>query len=144
MKTDTRTAILDAAENLIKRYGSQGISYQDVSDIVKIRKPSIHHHFPTKSILIFEVLTRASEDFFSQLDRINDSFDDEPTKLKRYLGLFEETFTEGGGSHVCLYGMLAAESGALDSDATALLDDFIQKNLKFLKRFWMKGVLQER
>jgi hypothetical protein len=42
---DTRTAIMDAAQDLIQRMGANAMSYQHISDAVGIRKASIHYHF---------------------------------------------------------------------------------------------------
>src|SRR5689334_9607965 len=45
-RKDTKTAIMDAAQELIQRGGANAMSYQDISEAVGIRKASIHHHFP--------------------------------------------------------------------------------------------------
>jgi TetR/AcrR family transcriptional regulator, transcriptional repressor for nem operon len=41
-ETDTRTLILDAAQDLIQRLGANAVSYQHLSEAVGIRKASIH------------------------------------------------------------------------------------------------------
>ncbi|WP_257998927.1 TetR/AcrR family transcriptional regulator [Fischerella thermalis] len=48
--TDTRTQILDTAQDLIQRVGVNAMSYQDISEAVGIRKASIHYHFPSKAL----------------------------------------------------------------------------------------------
>lgn len=55
---DTRTRILDVAEDLIQRVGLNAMSYKHISDAVGIRKASIHHHFPNKENLVDELLNR--------------------------------------------------------------------------------------
>lgn len=55
---DTRTKILDAAQDLIQRVGVNAMSYKHISDTVGIRKASIHHHFPKKENLVDELLKR--------------------------------------------------------------------------------------
>ena len=55
---DTRTRILDVAEELIQRVGLNAMSYKHISDVVGIRKASIHHHFPKKENLVDELLNR--------------------------------------------------------------------------------------
>jgi TetR/AcrR family transcriptional repressor of nem operon len=55
---DTKTSILDAAQALIQRGGANAMSYQHISDAIGIRKASIHHHFPTKEVLLEAVIQR--------------------------------------------------------------------------------------
>ena len=64
LATDTKTAIMDAAQELIQRGGVNAMSYQHISDAIGIRKASIHHHFPTKDSLIEAVLQRYAVYFF--------------------------------------------------------------------------------
>lgn len=56
-EVDTKTQILDVAQDLIQRLGVNGMSYQDISEVVGIRKASIHTHFPKKTIYWRRYLT---------------------------------------------------------------------------------------
>src|ERR1700760_1947386 len=49
MQGETAERILDAANSLLISRGYSAFSYADVAEAVKIRKASIHHHFPTKA-----------------------------------------------------------------------------------------------
>ncbi|MCH3032011.1 TetR/AcrR family transcriptional regulator, partial [Listeria monocytogenes] len=42
----TAERVVDAAEGLVQQHGYNGFSYDDVAQLVGIKKPSIHHHFP--------------------------------------------------------------------------------------------------
>src|SRR3546814_14584846 len=42
----TAARVLDAAQILIQNNGYNGFSYEDLSRMVGLRKPSLHHHFP--------------------------------------------------------------------------------------------------
>lgn len=57
-QVDTAEKIVKTAEALIIERGYAGFSYQDVADRVGIRKPSIHHHFPSKAELGTAVISR--------------------------------------------------------------------------------------
>lgn len=139
MGTDTRTAILDTAERLIQSHGSNGISYQTISDIVGIRKASIHYHFPTKEKLIEEVIRRYCRTFMDAVDGILDTDAPAPVKLRKYTALFERTLREGAGKKVCLCGMLGAELASLGRPAALLLRRFYRDNGRRLARILTEG-----
>ena len=61
--TDTRARILDVAQDLIQRRGLNAMSFQDLSDAVGIRKPSVHHHFATKAEMVRALLERYQLEF---------------------------------------------------------------------------------
>src|SRR5262249_51412376 len=81
--------ILDAAQALIQQVGANAMSYQHISDAVGIRKASIHHHFPTKDQLIDALIQRYSAYFLGLVDAIIASEADAPSKVQRYMALFE-------------------------------------------------------
>jgi TetR/AcrR family transcriptional regulator, transcriptional repressor for nem operon len=67
---DTKTPIMDAAQELIQRVGANAMSYQQISDTVGIRKASIHYYFPAKEDLIQALLERYSKFFLQLVDNI--------------------------------------------------------------------------
>ena len=48
---DTASRILDVAERLVQTRGFNGFSYADIAAELKISKPSLHYHFPSKAAL---------------------------------------------------------------------------------------------
>jgi TetR/AcrR family transcriptional repressor of nem operon len=128
MAQDRRSAILDAAQELIQTRGANGISYQHISDRVTIRKASIHYHFPTKDKLIEAVVQRYCVTFLNLVDAIIGSRISPPAKLEKYIGLFEATLRDGSGGKVCLCGMLGAELRSLGSPAATKLRRFYTDN----------------
>src|SRR5262245_48125719 len=125
---DTRTLILDAAQDLIQRLGANAISYQHLSDAVGIRKASIHYHFPAKQDLIAALIERYHEYFLGRVDRIIADETDPARMLERYMGLFEATLREGTHDKACLCGMLGAELASLESESVRGLRRFYQAN----------------
>lgn len=136
---DTREAILDAAESIIQTYGANGISYQTISDIVQIRKASIHYHFPTKEKLIEDLVRRYSLRFLALVDAFVESPLSAPTKLERYIALFEQTLEDRSGMKVCLCGMLGAELASLGSPTVKILRNFYSENIDRLARILEEG-----
>ncbi len=81
-QTDTKTLILDVAQELIQRLGVNCMSYQDISNSVGISKASIHTHFPRKDDLLAALLDRYSDRFLRMVDGILAFSDTPEVKLK--------------------------------------------------------------
>ena len=126
--TDTRTRLLDAAQDLVQSVGANGMSYQDLSEVVGIRKASIHHHFPTKSSLLVALVDRYSARFLELVVAIQNSSATGATKLKRYCKLFEATLDQTRCRHACPCGMLGAEIATMDPPAAERLRAFYLAN----------------
>ncbi len=129
---DTKTAILDVAQGLIQTRGVNGMSYDDISAAVGIRKPSIHHHFATKADLVAALIERYSALFLERVDGIVAGGGTGLEQLQAFVGLFEETLRKEHGKAVCLCGMLASELATLDAPAAAGVQRFYRKSTKSL------------
>lgn len=127
-QTDTKTLILDVAQDLIQRLGVNGMSYQDISEGVGIRKASIHTHFPKKEDLLAALLDRYSDRFLRIVDGILASSDSPEIKLRRYCGLFEATLSSGNQDKACLCAMLGAELETLNDPSVERVRSFYQAN----------------
>jgi TetR/AcrR family transcriptional regulator, transcriptional repressor for nem operon len=136
---DTKTAILDSAQDLIQRLGANAMSYDHISKAVGIRKASIHYHFPTKENLLESLLERYNETFLNIVDDIFASNDPEDKKLLKYMGLFEATLREGDHDKVCLCGMLGAELSTLGPAAADRVRCFYNENEKRLASLLENG-----
>ena len=139
IRKDTRTNIMDVAQDLIQRRGVNGMSFQDISDAVKIRKASIHHHFASKQDLLEALLVRYRAEFGVLLTEILDSRAKAKGKLLRYGALFEGTLQAGNQDKSCLCGMLAAEVFSLDDGPVRSVKGFMQDNVKFLTKVLKEG-----
>lgn len=138
--TDTKTAIMDAAQEFMQRGGANAMSYQHISDAIGIRKASIHHHFPTKEHLIEAVIQRYATYFLGLVDGIVESKLDPVDKLRKYAGLFEATLSEGKQDKACLCGMLGAELVTLGNPAAAGVRRFYRDNEARLAKILDQGL----
>ncbi|GAB4200158.1 MAG: TetR/AcrR family transcriptional regulator [Coleofasciculaceae cyanobacterium] len=138
--TDTRTQILDTAQELIQRVGVNAMSYQDISKAVGIRKASIHYHFPTKDDLIDALLNRYNDYFLRLVDSIIVTPESATIKLRRYCALFEATLDSGNCDKACLYGMIGAELATLKHPQVEQVRAFYRDNQQRLVKILTEGL----
>lgn len=127
---NTRTELLDAAELACRRQGFDGFSYADLSDVVGIRKASIHHHFPTKSDLALAVIERYSETFFDSLAAISAKRGNAAARLRAYIKIYRMALS--GGETVCLCVAFSAGRESLASPVLKQLNAFHAKSIEWL------------
>jgi TetR/AcrR family transcriptional regulator, transcriptional repressor for nem operon len=134
MNKDTKTTILDIAEELLLSRGYNGFSYNDIAEKVGIRKASIHYHFPSKADLGSAVIRRYNEEFKAWCNsKINLSSSD---KLKEFFALYK--YLSDNGKKICPVGMLTAEYPTLP--------DVIKKDIQLLlneEKSWLSHILKE-
>lgn len=126
----TAACLMDAAEALIQQRGYGGFSFDDLAQVVGIRKPSVHHHFRTKPDLVAALAQRYSQRFESSLAAIDIIRPDPLARLKAYVNLFAATYAKDG--RLCVCGMLGAEADALPVVVTAAVAGFFHLNLTWL------------
>src|SRR5688572_6937724 len=103
-RTDTADRILDVAERLVQVHGFNGFSYADISTKVRIRKASLHYHFPTKAGLGTALIARYQAAFLQALEDIDGRGGDARVKLEEYARLYSSVLRQ---RRMCLCGMLA-------------------------------------
>ncbi|QXH35432.1 TetR/AcrR family transcriptional regulator [Pseudomonas muyukensis] len=128
--------VVDAAEGLLQRQGYNGFSYDDVSALIGIKKPSIHYHFPKKEDLVAMVAQRYRHRFREQLLGIEGTCADPLERLQAYAVLFEQTFSQ---RRLCLGAMLGAEYESLPPSVLAELDAFFKVNVEWLTLMVTQG-----
>lgn len=126
----TAERVVDAAEGLVQQHGYNGFSYDDVAQLVGIKKPSIHHHFPKKGELVAVVAQRYTHRFREELLSIEGQHAKAPDRLTAYAALFERTFAKD--RRLCVCGMLGAESDSLPDAVVSEVERFFKVNLDWL------------
>jgi TetR/AcrR family transcriptional regulator, transcriptional repressor for nem operon len=132
------TNIVDAAEGLLQQHGYNGFSYDDIARIVGIKKPSVHHHFATKSLLVAVTVQRYTHRFEEHLLHINKQNGDAVARLISYAGLFESTFASN--RRICVCGMLGAEMQGLPEDVALAVERFFTLNIDWLAAAFKRGM----
>lgn len=139
-QTNTRTQILDVAQDLIQKTGVNAMSYADISKAIGIRKASIHYYFPTKEDLIADLLDRYNDYFFQLLEEIVESDKSAESKLNSYCSLFKATLSSGEQDKACLCGVLSAELKTLNSSIVNRITKFYRANEMYLERILQSGL----
>ncbi len=76
----------------LSRAALNGFSYADIAEVVGIRKPSIHHHFPSKADLVRALVAGYQDDLAAGLAHFTES-------LARCVGAAAQLHRNVGGLH---------------------------------------------
>jgi TetR/AcrR family transcriptional repressor of nem operon len=129
--------IVDAAEELVQHMGFNGFSYEDISQKVGLRKPSLHHHFPTKLELMVVLTQRYSHRFVAKLTEVEAQSKSCEARLQGYARLFMQTFEKD--RRLCVCGMLGAEADGLPDEVRTEVRRFFELNAEWLERVIYEG-----
>jgi TetR/AcrR family transcriptional repressor of nem operon len=117
------------------RGGYNGFSYADLAERFGIRKPSIHHHFPSKVDLVVAVVARGRAIIQAQIAALRDGSPVAMEQLRSYTGYWERCIREQTAPF-CLAAVLAAELPNLPPEiAVAVRGHFVDLAQ------WLEGVL---
>jgi TetR/AcrR family transcriptional repressor of nem operon len=122
--SETAGAILDAAEERIRRAGYSGFSFREIAADVGVKSASVHYHFPTKERLAAAVARRYTDRFFEAVDHRLALGDD---TVQAWRQVFRGALHRDG--KMCLCGALGATSQDLASEVR---DE--------VKRFFLLGI----
>jgi TetR/AcrR family transcriptional repressor of nem operon len=140
----TSSRILDVAERLVQTRGFNGFSYADIAEVLRIRKASLHHHFPTKADLAEALVERYHGAFFRALASIEEKSVSARAKLDAYVALYRGVLAR---KRLCLCGMLAAEYATLPASVRSRVKRFFRQNALWLtalvKAAQQEGVISE-
>lgn len=134
---DTRTAILDLAEELMRRRSFNAFSYQDIAETIGIRKASIHYHFPSKESLGLAVVERFRHRGINWASNLVERGTTPIERLRAFFAIQAEMVD--GGSMICIQGVLGAELNALPDRMRESFLEFIEEQQGWLTRLLAKG-----
>jgi len=133
---DTRSTLIEIATTQVRRQGYAGFSYADLATQARIRKPSIHHHFPAKEDLGVAIVRNYTERFSERLEELKARNDNALEQLRAYGRLYREAVVEG---HGCLCGVLASEIAILPESVQTAVRHFFRLQLRWLERTLRAG-----
>lgn len=93
----TRDNILELGSRLIREKGYSGFSYQDIADVLEIKKASIHYHFKSKEELGIGIMSEIGR----RLDMVEEFLKQYDCALKRLDMFMEEYYAIREDSMIC-------------------------------------------
>ncbi|MCY6379789.1 TetR/AcrR family transcriptional regulator [Hoeflea prorocentri] len=118
-KADTRTALMDAAEQAVRARGHDGFSYADLSEAIGIRKASIHYHFPAKSDLLTAIMERYRDRMSAHLADIDRAHDSASERLAAYLDVYRVALQNCTTTCLCV-AFCVGQDGLSDETRTEI------------------------
>ncbi|MFC6336603.1 TetR family transcriptional regulator [Pseudomonas sp. CCM 7891] len=107
--------ILSCARSLIIAGGYSGFSYADISEVVGIRKASIHHHFPTKVDLVRTLVTGYREEAEAGIAELERHCPGPADQLRAYLGYWQACIGDATKGY-CVCALLATQIPVLPQE----------------------------
>lgn len=132
--TDRKAEILETAADLIQSRSFSAFSYQDLSDVLGIRKASIHHHFRTKDDLALALAEHYRETYKARLEEITSLYDQPWDRLEAYLAIASDVMLSG--ERICPAGSLQSAHNVLSEGVRGAMNRMTQ-----YVRGWLGGVL---
>jgi TetR/AcrR family transcriptional repressor of nem operon len=136
----TASKLIDEASQFITNVGYNGFSYADLSERLGIRKPSIHHHFPSKVDLVVAVVEQQRAAIRAQLEAL-DGNPDAIGQLLAYVDYWKRCI-EDESATFCLAGVLAAELPGLPPKVSASVQGHFNDLGNWIERVLTLGVEQ--
>ena len=134
---DTKTALLNSAENAARRLGFDGFSYADLADDVGIPKASIHHHFPSKAKLSVALMERYRENFQDICAKIDASQDKGGAQLAELIQQYKKGSDDG--KRICLCASFSASRDSLPPEVIEKISLFRTMVIGWMTRAFEKG-----
>lgn len=131
-KVDTKSKIMDLAEQHIIAGGYGAFSFRDIAEQIGIKSASVHYHFRTKGDLVSAVMERYTNEFASQLpDPMTVEFEPQ-AMLNGFIDGFKAKVIDQ--KHMSLCTMLTADKQVLPEEVSGSLAAFYEVKLQWLQQ----------
>lgn len=138
---DTASKLISEAGQLITNAGYNGFSYADLAERLGIRKPSIHHHFPSKVDLVVAVVEQQRAAIRAQIAALESGSPDAMQQLLAYVDYWKKCI-EDQSATFCLAGVLAVELPGLPPEVGAAVQGHFNDLGRWLERVMTLGIEQ--
>lgn len=139
--SSTAEDILASARSLIASGGYNGFSYADIAEAVGIRKPSIHHHFPSKAQLVTALVAGYREEAEAGIANLERAFPDPLEQLRAYIGYWKACIGDASAPF-CICALLANELPVLPPEVAAEVRAYFRFLSGWLTSVFERGAAQ--
>lgn len=139
--SSTSDDILGCARSLIIAGGYNGFSYADISEIVGIRKASIHHHFPSKVDLVRTLVARYREEAEAAVAELERRCPEPAEQLRAYTGYWAACIGDATRTF-CVCALLASEMPKLPSEVALEVSAYFRMFSAWLTSLMERGAEQ--
>ena len=136
LNNDTRSQILDAAQDILQRQSISGVSFQDLADRIGIKKGSMYYHFKSKDDLSVAILERAASNMSQSLERGKDKTATE--QLNYFIGIFKSFM--GQCEKICPGGAFAGVWDKLNEPVQHQANKLISLQIKGMQEIIATGI----
>lgn len=134
--SSTADDILACSRSLIVSGGYNGFSYADIAKVVGIRKPSIHHHFPSKADLVKTLVERYIVEAKEGIGNLEHAVPLPLDQLRTYIGYWKACIGDQSAPF-CVCALLANELPVLPEQVA----EPVRAYFRFLSG-WLASVLE--
>ena len=138
--TSTKDKILKEGMSLLQKHGYNGFSFQDIADILEIKKPSLYDHFSSKEELIIAILNSYTNMFHQWSQKISELPPLE--QIRKAFDIFY-SFTSDK-KKVCPVLALSVDTDVLTLNIRKEMKSFIEKWLDWLEETISEGQISGR
>jgi TetR/AcrR family transcriptional repressor of nem operon len=139
--SSTADDILACARKLIVSGGYNGFSYADIANVVGIRKPSIHHHFPSKAELVKTLVERYRIEAETGLENLARAVPGALDQLRAYIAYWKTCIADASAPF-CVCALLANELPVLPEEIALEVRAYFRLLSGWLTSVLERGVTQ--
>lgn len=139
--SSTAEDILASARSLIVSGGYNGFSYADIADAVGIRKPSIHHHFPSKAQLVTVLVAGYRKEAEAGIANLERALPGPLDQLRAYIGYWKSCIGDASAPF-CICALLANELPVLPQDVALEVRGYFRFLSGWLTSVFERGAAQ--
>ena len=131
-RTDTRSKIVEVAQQLLLERGYNGFSYQDISKPLGVKNAAIHYHFPTKEDLGVALINDFREVLRARTTDFMQSGGNPVNQLEGYIGFILDSFQRD--QTICPMGILAVDLYTLPEKMRIHAQLLVHEMIRWLTR----------
>lgn len=130
---DTRQAIIELGDKLLREKGYNAFSYADISGQLAIKNAAIHYYFPSKTNLVAAIVDEHLQRFITFKESVLAKKASD--QVTRFLDTYSQTQEQG---MICIVGTMAGNWGSADEDIKNRMKEFTDAILQ-----WLTAVLKQ-